>query len=78
MKLTIILREISQTHKDKYHVFSHMWSLNFFLRLESRRGTISEEIGQVGGGRGKINGDERVTIINCIVCKHERFMKLIL
>lgn len=35
MQLEIILSEISQTQKDKYHVFSfsHLWLLEFFMEV---------------------------------------------
>jgi hypothetical protein len=42
----IILSEISQTQKDKYHIFSHMQNLEFFLNLESRRSQQEEGVKQ--------------------------------
>jgi hypothetical protein len=36
-----VLRKINQTQKDKYHVSSHVWSLDFLKKhCESRRGAI--------------------------------------
>jgi hypothetical protein len=46
MELEIIMPNyISQTQKDKYHIFSHMWVLDFLKRYKSRRGTVWEEKG---------------------------------
>jgi hypothetical protein len=36
----IMLNDISQTHKDKDHVFSRICDLDFKKRHESRRGAI--------------------------------------
>lgn len=37
MKVAIIIsREISQTRKDKYGVFSHMWLAIFFFKNDTR------------------------------------------
>jgi hypothetical protein len=42
----IMVPEISQTQKDKYHVFSYMWNLYFFYkRHENRKATIWEREG---------------------------------
>jgi hypothetical protein len=54
----IMLNEINQTRKDKYHK-SHMQNLDFFFfkeRHESRRGTIWEEKGDWGRGPREDNG----------------------
>jgi hypothetical protein len=31
MEWEIVLSKISQTQKDKYNVFSHMWNKDFFF-----------------------------------------------
>jgi hypothetical protein len=57
MKLVIIiLSEISQSHEDKYHIFSHLWinkRINKWIinsGHESKSGTIKVVEGE---GRGK-------------------------
>jgi hypothetical protein len=54
-----ISSEISQTQKDKYHVFSHIQNLDVFRRHESRRETIWERKGTRRSGREKRQGNER-------------------
>jgi hypothetical protein len=58
MKLEIImLSKISQTQKDKYHVFSHTQNLNHGKRKmghEHKKGTTVQRPGEDGlGKRGK-------------------------
>jgi hypothetical protein len=55
----ITLSEINQTKKYKYHVFSHIRSLDLKTH-ESRRGTIWKG---PAVGRGKIEGDVGVDMI---------------
>jgi hypothetical protein len=56
----IMLSAISQIQEDKYHVFSHIWSLDF-KKHESRQGTIweeEEEGDQQEGGQERVMGNE--------------------
>jgi hypothetical protein len=52
----IMLSEISQTQKDKYHVFSHMWNLDRSINKQTK--VMNLNVRLFGGGvQGEGRGD---------------------
>ena len=67
MDLTgIMLSEVSQTEKDKYHIFSLIYDL---LKIKQNRLTDREPVSgyQWGEGKGRQNRGRRLRDTNCYV-----------
>jgi hypothetical protein len=64
MELKIImLSEISQTQRQIFHLFSHLWNLDLKQKYESKRGTIWGEWRAHRKKEGAREGDGGVNMI---------------
>jgi hypothetical protein len=67
MELNVsILSEISQFHKDKYHVFSHLWKLGGETKANKQKGKVMKVKGGLPGRwkEGGQGGGERTRKTN--------------
>jgi hypothetical protein len=52
-ELEIKLCKISQSHKDKYHVFSHLWKVREKQKQGHESKRTTGEVTEKAGGEGK-------------------------